>query len=406
MKLNQTTFALILWKSETSNNTNRETMETMQQHRADRYLLLIALMIGLGALHSHAQYNSGSDGSYGPMNITSNTTLALPPNGIFNCTTITIASNAWLTFSNNTLNTPVYLLATGDIAINGVIDVSGATGDGIFGGTGGPGGFAGGNAASGGLPAGDGYGPGAGRAGTNNNSGGSAAYGTAPSGIRAGAIYGSPLLVPLVGGSGGGGDTGGAGGGGGGAILIASSTSIRITGIVLANGAPPYSGSGGGGGSGGAIRLVSPAFAGNGSLRAFSNGGGDGRIRVDCLDRRSLAYTYVRGPIVSFGSYMATFPANPPRLDVTQAAGNNIPVGTSSPVTFILPPNSSTNQTVTVQASNFGAPVPIRVVLTPDNGPGSSYDTQIDNSTANPAYVTVPVVVPVNVRVHVNAWTR
>jgi len=98
--------------------------------------------------------------------------------------------------------------------------------------------------------------------------------------------------------------------------------------------------------------------------------------------------------------------ANPPRLDVIQAAGNNIPFGTNQPVTFYLPPNSPTNQTVTVQASNFGAVVPIRVVLTPDNGSSSSYDAQIDNTANNPASVEVPVVVPVNVRVQVNAWTR
>jgi hypothetical protein len=102
---------------------------------------------------------------------------------------------------------------------------------------------------------------------------------------------------------------------------------------------------------------------------------------------------------------MVVFPSNPPRLDITQVAGNNIPVGTNTSASFMLPPNSSTNQTVTVQASNFGAVVPIRVVLTPENGPGSSYDTNINNNVS-PASVTVPVVVPIGVQVHVNAWTR
>jgi hypothetical protein len=102
---------------------------------------------------------------------------------------------------------------------------------------------------------------------------------------------------------------------------------------------------------------------------------------------------------------MVAIPTNAPRLDITQVAGTNITVGTSSSVFFMLPLGSSTNQTVTVQASNFGAVVPIRVVLTPDNGPSSSYDTNIDN-TASPASVTVPVVVPVNMQVQVNAWTR
>ena len=37
---------------------------------------------------------SGSDGSYGPMNITTNTVLDLPADGIFRCTSITVNENA------------------------------------------------------------------------------------------------------------------------------------------------------------------------------------------------------------------------------------------------------------------------------------------------------------------------
>jgi len=139
----------------------------------------------------------------------------------------------------------------------------------------------------------------------------------------------------------------------------------------------------------------------------FSNYvGGYGRIRIDCVDRRSLALAYVPGSAASIGANMITFHPNGPRLDITQVGTNSIPVGTGAPVFFMLPWGADTNQLVTVQANNFGRVVPIRVVLTPDNGPGSSYDAQIDNTTNNPASVTVPVVVPVNVRVQVNAWTR
>ena len=137
---------------------------------------------------------------------------------------------------------------------------------------------------------------------------------------------------------------------------------------------------------------------------SFGYGAGYGRIRIDCLDRRSLALNSTPSASGSVGSYMVTFPANLPRLDITQVAGNNIPVGTNTSVSFMLPPNSSTNQTVTVQASNFGAVVPIRVVITPENGARFTCDTNINN-TVSPASVTVPVVVPVGVQVHVNAWT-
>ena len=93
-------------------------------------------------------FDAGSNGSYGPLNITADTTLPMPADGIFRCTTITVASGTTLRFSRNPLNTPVYLLASGDVSIAGSIDVS-ATGpvDGsgrTIGGAGGPGGFDGG----------------------------------------------------------------------------------------------------------------------------------------------------------------------------------------------------------------------------------------------------------------------
>jgi hypothetical protein len=392
-----------------------------------KHTVLACLLGGLGAINSHGQYtfNCGSDGSYGAMNITTNTTLAMPTNGIFNCTTITIATNATLTFTPNALNTPVYLLATGNVAINGTIDVSGSLGTGNQGGAGGPGGFAGGKPSNGSLPAGDGNGPGAGRAGNSGTTPcvGSAGYGSAGGNIYSttnnGAAYGSPLLIPLVGGSGGGGRSDGTPGeGGGGAVLIGSNTRIDVFGSISASSAALNSGYNNFGyGSGGAIRLVAPVVGDGGTVNVagglnnypyFGNppGGGNGRIRIDCMDRRSLALTYNSSSAVSIGANMVVFLANLPHLDITQVAGTNIPVGTNSPVFFTLPQGSSTNQNVIVQASNFSNSVPIRVVLTPDNGSLTSYDTQIDNTTVNPASVTVPVVLPVNVQVQVNAWTR
>jgi hypothetical protein len=205
--------------------------------------------------------------------------------------------------------------------------------------------------------------------------------------------------------------------GGGGAILIASDTRIDLSGSVFSRG-PDFNPGGNfdqnyGSGSGGAIRLVAPVVAGSGAinvaggvnlLRSVDHGGA-GRIRIDCMDRRSLALNLVPTSVATIGANMIAIPTNAPRLDITQVAGKTIPEGTNSPVFFMLPQGASTNQTVTVQARNFNALVPIRVVLTPDNGPSSSYDTNIDN-TVSSASVTVPVVVPVNVQVHVNAWTR
>src|SRR5262249_23244796 len=159
-------------------------------------------------------FNSGSDGSYGPLLVTSNTVLDLPTNGIFNCTTITVQNGATLSFRRNPLNTPVYLLATSNVVISGTIDVSGNNSGVGFSGQGGPGGFDGGMPeVLGGEGPGDGLGPGGGRGGVNNfgfpNAAGGGGFGTRGMGISTnnGATYGNSLLVPLIGGSGGGGQT-------------------------------------------------------------------------------------------------------------------------------------------------------------------------------------------------------
>src|SRR5713101_6151340 len=184
-------------------------------------------------------FDAGSTGADGALNVTSNTTLNLPPDGIFNFTTINVASGTALTFNRNALNTPVYLLATSNVTINGTIDVSGQSGSTTAGGRSGPGGFDGGFP---GLdvnsPPGAGYGPGGGQGGGPGNTastfgaGGYATQGGPAQSTNNGAAYGSPLLIPLVGGSGGGGligSPGVGGGGGGGAILIASNTKIDVS---------------------------------------------------------------------------------------------------------------------------------------------------------------------------------
>lgn len=59
-----------------------------------------------------------------------------------------------------------------------------------------------------------------------------------------------------------------------------------------------------------------------------------------------------------------------------------------------------------VQARNLGGIVAIEVVLTPHTGPAIKVQTNINNSVANPATVTVPVGFPINTPVAVNAWIR
>jgi hypothetical protein len=364
----------------------------------------------VSCLTSVAQpFNSVSDGSYGPLNITTNTTLDLPPNGIFNCTTIVVSNGVTLSFNRNPLNTPVYLLATGNVNVSGTISVAGSNGNAVSAGIGGPGGFDGGNPGQGLNQPGAGLGPGGGApgaAGNGVNSGGPGSYGSL-SGLGStnkGSTYGSPLLVPLIGGSGGGGQTADqGGGGGGGAILIASNTRIDLSGTINASsGLSDYND-----GSGGAIRLVAPVVAGTGTLNVSGRWGGNGRIRFDALDRSSANFVYTAGPsTVSSGALMLVFPNPLPRLDIVEAAGTQIAVGATTPVVVQLPFGSSSNRTVTVRAQDFKATVPVAVVLTPEQGSSILYTNTIDNLSANPATNVFNVVLPVNVVVKVNAWTR
>lgn len=370
------------------------------------------LLCASGLLTAQGQIiDVGSDGSFGAIDVQTGTvTLDMPPNGIFNATTINVAAGATLKFNRNALNTPVYLLATGDITIDGIVDVSGFPGGlGGAGGAGGPGGFDGGTPGFGvELPPGAGFGPGAGLGGTSGSGAtvGRGVYGTAPDAGRPldGSPYGSSLLVPLVGGSGGGGTEGqpGVGGsGGGGAILLASNTRIQIGGQVRSNGGCISTS---GCGSGGAIRIVAPVVAGNGLLQVV--GRSSGRIRVDTIDHTALQFVFSPMSTTAIGSLVFVFPDVVPRLDIIEAAGEIIPEGQPEPVMVLLPFGSTTSRTVTVQARDFIGIVPINVVLTPASGPPVVYPADIDMSLGNPAQVIVDVEIPVNTATRIHAWTR
>lgn len=370
-------------------------------------LPVVLFLVGVTAQSALAAepFTSGSTGVYGPMNITQETTLDLPPDGVFHCTTITVAQGATLRFNRNPLNTPVYLLATGDVDISGDVDASGKTENGQVPGQGGPGGFNGGwggSQVSGQEQAGDGEGPGGGRR-------------AQPSANFAG-LYGNLLLSPLVGGSGGFGQDGtpGYGGtGGGGAVLMASNTRLTIGGSVTCRGGNQNQVSGCLG-SGGAIRLVAPMVTGTGTLDVsggvFSGSGwfytgGKGRIRIDCTDNQAYRSLDLVG-VASRGSRMIVFPAVIPALDIIEVAGNPIPVGTNAPALFELPVGAPTNQTVKIQARDFTGDVPIRVVVTPEHGSAGAFDATILQSSGNPPFASVPVIIPAGSVCQIHAWTR
>lgn len=167
-------------------------------------------------------FDSGSTGVDGQFEPVSSTTLELPANGVFHFTTVNIPAGVTVTVLRNTANTPVTILASGNIAIAGTIDVSGFPGSpAVLGGShlgpnvnAGPGGYNGGHAVNGtmGAAAGGGLGPGGGVGGElvsfpRGGGGGGHANpgGTATSSAAGGPAYGTSTLLPLAGGSGGGG---------------------------------------------------------------------------------------------------------------------------------------------------------------------------------------------------------
>ncbi len=264
-----------------------------------------------------------SDGSYGVFHPTVAQTIALEsvaPNGVFNCTTIHIPANVTLTFSLNAINTPVFLAATGDVLIEGTINVSGKG----FSRSPGPGGWSGG-AASTNLAGSDGTGPSPGMGGPSpsgqGNAGGGA--GMATDGAKATSRTGSnpaaggrtvprPRLIAGMaggGGSGGGGGggrtlfgvniSGGDGGGGGGGLQISSPGRVTITGRLLSNGAHGgwafanvfAHGGPGGGGAGGNIEIYGQLITIAGTGVIDERGGAGGGLSTEPVPNAPYVYS-------------------------------------------------------------------------------------------------------------------
>lgn len=399
-----------------SQTTNLRPVKTMKTPLHIHLALLAAALAG-GTLALHAQgFDAGSDGTLGDVVIDANTTLPLPPDGKLHYKSLKVNSGVRLNFTRNARNTPVSILSQGAVVVDGTIDVSGGASPNNSGGLGGPGGFDGGRPGFGAeVPPGDGYGPGGGKGGVGNcdpnsaNGVGSGSYGSRQNQTRSGPTYGGSLLIPMVGGSGGGGlagQPGFGGGGGGGAILISANTRIAVAGAIVANGGGGSGGCGQHSGSGGAIRLVAFKVEGTGQIQVLGGpNGGNGRIRVDTIDRASLQLVFRDNAQTTVGGNLLSFPPVVPRLDTIEVAGNAVPVG-GNPATFILPFGSTPNRTVKIQASDFGRLVPIRITLTPDTGERVTVDAEVDNTAAGSAVLDVPVVMPVNTLVTVHCWTR
>lgn len=375
--------------------------------------LIVSLLLTLAVPAEATHFVSGSTGADGAFAPTVSTTLTVPESGVFNFTTVNIGVT--VTFTKNAKNTPVVILATGDVNMTGTIRVSGSNYSTQIPGKGGPGGFDGGYGGVSGRDAGAGQGPGGGGGGrfqsASYNYGGGAGYrtaGGAGSGPLAGAggsVYGTERLIPLIGGSGGGGgtsayatSTGYGGGGGGGTILIASSGSIIFGGYaaarIEAKGGCSYSLYGGG--SGGAIRLVANSITGAPAAIdvAGCQNGGMGRVR---LEAHTFDGAIAGNPDYSYGAPGSVFPASAPSLRIAFIAGVAAPVqptGSYQTPDVTLPTTTANPATVGLEAANIPVGTVIAVTVTPQWGVASTTSSAPLSGTQAASTATASVTLP------------
>lgn len=274
------------------------------------YKYIVIIMLAQMASHSATLFaapvfSDGSDGAFNPVASQTINLDAVAPDGTFNFTTINIPFGVEIKFTSNTLNTPVFFSATGDVVIDGRINVSAGH---FYGGAG----SGGGNGGSQGLIGSPGSGPSPGLGGPSSagvgNSGGGG--GLATEGLIAtqysggnpapgGDAIARPELTPGIsggGGSGGGGGgsgfffgvelTGGVGGGSGGGLQISTLGNITISGKIYANGghagwsfANVFSHGGpGGGGSGGNVELFADTISLESTALVSAIGGAGGGL--------------------------------------------------------------------------------------------------------------------------------
>jgi hypothetical protein len=67
---------------------------------------------GFLTVSAHAQgFDAGSNGSLGDVVITNDVQIPLPPDGKLHFKSLTVVSNAYVSFTRNANNTPVYILS-------------------------------------------------------------------------------------------------------------------------------------------------------------------------------------------------------------------------------------------------------------------------------------------------------
>ncbi len=313
-------------------------------------LLIVALFFGLSLSAQGQSFSSGSTGADGALDlaamICTTCEIQLPESGVLNYTTVNVPAGKTLKFKSNLRNSPVIMLAQGNINVAGSINVDADQN------TPGPGGF------YGGAPNQPGFGPGGGIPGPSIT--------TSSHGIWVGPLS----LVPIIGGSGGAGVNPGCnstpkGGGGGGAIAIASSSTITLAGNIRANGsAVSHLCSGaflinGTRGSGGAIRLVANSVNISGSLSGSV-------IRLEAPQGAIIFTGTSNSPAVLSTINPIVVSSNAPSLQIVSIGSYAVPSysGTRFDTVDLLLPNQLTDPiNVLVQAGNIPVGTQVKIIF-------------------------------------------
>ena len=416
---------------------NGQSPMNTKLHRLFSLIALLAVSFAVPV--TSLAIDSGSDGSDGALSFPASAgtivfdpvALGLDPDGdlIFHFTTIDIPSGTTVRLTSNEMGEgrPVIWLATGDVTIDGVLNLDGSTGHALNATTqvraaAGAGGYVGGLGQSTTGPATAGNGPGGGMplAGSRGAGGGHRDRGFRDQQTSdfGGIAYGNRFQLPPTGGSGGSGGSlisgvsAAGGGGGGGSITIASSGSIIFssTADIFARGgnggsAPQIQAYLGGGGAGGSVRLVADVISGAPDIdvrggfgvgNSTLNRGGHGWIRIEALTPTFMS-TADLDPLASYGHPgPILLPASAPQVRVTQVGTDlvtnpstgsfetpDVTIDEAVPVTITLEANRvpiGTTISVTVRAED-GATV--NLTSTPLAG-------TFETSTATAGPVTLP----------------
>jgi len=379
-------------------------------------LFLLCLVISNSTAQSFDSTSTGADGALDYTGVELGTTIVFDPSGfdppidqdndnIFHFTTINVPEGVTVSLTAPLLNfAPVYWLASGEVLINGTINLSGENGhpdnaNDRRPSMPGPGGFPGGVGQSFDSPATKGFGPGGGDLG---RAGG---YATGNGGLKQ---YGNLFLLPLIGGSGGSGratDLGVGGGAGGGALLIASSDLIAINGRINANGGNQGTFSDsirqGYGGSGGAIRLLAPTIQGNGVLSAVGGNGGFGRgdvgrIRLEAIENEftgTINGEFRTGTLFPNAIFLPALPIASVR--VVSVDGVNVPASPTG--SFLVPDVTINNEelsTFAIEARNIPIGTQITLYIFAETGPDQIVQTTLLQGSVESSTATAEVSLP------------